>query len=229
MSQDNSLVPLEVGVSKYGTDDAFSELATASNFLPRLQLFGANSDLVKKGKFPMAHWGLVTQKDQADDLGETVDLIPVTWRPKAMRIDGGEGGNPIAFYNPKSPEFVQVQQDSEKPNSGCMFGLEFLCYVPSVRRFASYFMSSKTSRRQAPEMRALLRQGATLKITLIETSQYSWHGPIVTKFHGTFSDLPSKEEFVKQADAFNNPDESSTDFNPEKLEADKAREQARAR
>ncbi len=111
-----------------------------------------------------------------------------------------------------------------------MYGPEFLVYIPSLRRFATYFMSSKTSRRQAPELNALKGRGATLKCKLIETPKYSWHGPVVTVCNTQLSNLPSSEDVEEQLGRFNNPDESSVEFNPTKIEEDAERaEAARAR
>lgn len=222
----NQIIPTkEFGISKYGTPEDFNAIATASSWLARLQLFGSNSDAVKRGLFPMAHYGLVIQKDQFEDLGPEVEVLPVSWRPKAMRIP--TNANPISYFNPKDEDFLKVQKDSEQPNSGCMFGPEFLLWIPSMKRFATYFMSSKTSRRQAPELRSLMGQGALLGVQLIETSQYSWHGPTVRRAVGEFTELPTMEEVKKQVDTFNNPEESSIDFDPERLTGEKVVERAR--
>ncbi len=207
----------EFGISKYGSSEDFDLVATTSSWLPRLQLFGANSDPVKRGQFPMAHWGLVIQKDQLEDLGPEVDVLPISWRPKAMRMGDGNG-NPVSYFNPRAQEFLDIQKDSEQQDSGCMFGPEFLIWVPSVRRFATYFMSSKTSRRQAPELRALMGQGASLEVQLIETQKYSWHGPVVKRVLGQISELPSLEDVKKYTSSFNNPEDSTIEFDPASLE-----------
>jgi hypothetical protein len=218
----NDLIPAEeISTSKYGTQDNFTAIAVTSSYLPRLQLFGSNSEMCKTGKIPIAHYGLVVQKDQVEDLGAEVDVIPVSWRPKAMRITEGNAA-PLSYYNPQTPEFLQTQKDSEQPNSGCMFGPEFLVYVPVMKRFALYFMSSKTSRRQAPELRALIGKGATLKTQFIKTPKYSWHGPTVTICNSQL-DVPSMDEVRSQAEAFNDPEDSSIEFEPAKMEAEPER------
>lgn len=210
----NQLIPVDKNeVSKYSTTEDFLAVSSAT-FLPRLQLFGANSELVKKGKFPMAHYGVVTQKDQAEDLGPEVEIIPIAWRPKAMRLID----TPVSYFNPKSEDFMSVQKDSEQPNSNCMYGPEFLIWIPALQRFGTYFMSSKTARRQAPELRALLGCGAVLGCQLIETKQYSWHGPTVKRAVGEITNLPSEDEVDRQRKTFNNPEESTIEFDPAKLE-----------
>ncbi len=71
-------------------DDIFNSVANGGKYLPRIQMFGGNSEAVKSGKVPMAHYALVTGKDQYQDLGDTVDCVPIAWRPKAMDVGGEE-------------------------------------------------------------------------------------------------------------------------------------------
>src|SRR5262245_5693505 len=130
-----SLVP--VTESKYGSMEVFSEMATASQWLPWLALFGGNSKAVKQGLVPIAHYALALGGDSYIDLGSEVDVLPLSWRPKATSF---EGETPVSFFNPKSEEFLAVQKKSESPNSNCVFGPEFLLWVPSVRRFATFLM-----------------------------------------------------------------------------------------
>lgn len=51
MSTMSDLVPYQQ--SKYADDETFGAIATSVGFLPRLQLFGSNSDAVKRGTFPI--------------------------------------------------------------------------------------------------------------------------------------------------------------------------------
>lgn len=224
----NELIPTSanLSVSKYGNEDAFKEVSSSSAFLPRLQLFGANSNAVKEGKMPMAHYGIVLGRDQFEDLGAEVEVVVISWRPRAMKIPKTEGSAPISFFNPTTAEFKQIQKESETPNSGSMFGPEFLIWVPSARRYATYFMSSATARRQAAEMRALIGKGATLKTQYIKTAQYSWHGPVVTVCLRDLQ-VPDLEEIKQEAEIFNNPEDSSVEFDPATLEGDGKENRAR--
>ena len=113
-----ALLP-DVGVGKYVSDEAFDAISMAGSYLPRLQLFGGNSDAVKEQKIPIAHFGLVRSKDQIDDMGASLDVIPVSIRFCAMRL---EEGNVVSVFNPEHPEFKQIQEDSELANSRCMYG-----------------------------------------------------------------------------------------------------------
>jgi len=116
----NELISMEdLGQAKYGDDQSFSLVSTASAFLPRLQLFGANSEVVKEGKFPMGCYGLVRSKEQIDDLTKEVAVLVLGWRPKAMQIDGDDI---TTLYNPSLDAFKQIAAKSEESNSGCMYG-----------------------------------------------------------------------------------------------------------
>lgn len=217
------LIPVDqmqnLSVSKYGTDENFEKIATATAFLPRLQLFGANSGAVKEGKMPMAHWGLVPQKDTYVDLGPTVDVIPISWRPKAMKFS--ETGTPISFFDPESEEFKKIEQEADNKVQGAVYGHEFLVYVPAAAKFAIYYMCSITSRRQAPEVRALLGKGATLGTVLISNKQYKWHGPTVNVCPNPL-EPPNMSDVTRNAESFNNPESSSVEFDPAKMENEEA-------
>src|SRR5215831_6237732 len=161
----NALTELpDFGMGKYVTDEAFDAISMAGSFLPRLQLFGGNSDAVKEQKIPIAHFGLVRSKDQIEDLGVGVDVIPLSLRFAAMRL---EEGNVVSVYNPDNPEFKQIMADSEEPNSRCMYGPQFLVYIPHIKTFATFLFGSKTSRREGRNMKPLLRRGATLRSKLV--------------------------------------------------------------
>lgn len=200
MTTENALIPVDE--SKYGSMEVFENMSSAS-YLSRIQLFGANSAPVQEGKFPMAHYGLVLQKDSIIDLGTSFDALIVGRRPKAMKV-GAAGEKPISYYNPEDQNFIKVQQDSEIQNSGCMFGPEFLLYLPAQKKFALNFMSSKTARRASKDVHPLLGKWATFSAKLIVTSKYRWHGPTCTMCSTPY-DIPSDQELNKQKLAFNNP------------------------
>lgn len=203
---ENQLVTLDqLGLvpSKYATDAAFNAVASAS-YLPRLTLYGANSEAVKEAKIPMAHYGLARSKDQIDDLTKEVVVVVIAWRPKALDMSG----DPIiSNYNPSSLEFKRISLKSGEKNSGCMYGPEFLVYVPAAKAFATFFFGSKTARREAPNMKGLMGCAALCKAQLIKTTDYSWHGPVITPCSQSV-ELPDPESVREEAQKFNNPPES---------------------
>ena len=77
-----------IAVPQDAGDEMFDQIANSGKYLPRLQMFGSKSDAVGAGKIGMAHFGLVTGKDNIQDLGEEVQIVPVYWRPKALDTSG---------------------------------------------------------------------------------------------------------------------------------------------
>jgi hypothetical protein len=206
----------EMGVSKYADDKAFESMSSVS-FLPRVQLMGSGSNAVKEGKINQGHYALVTGKDKLDDLTKELPVLVLAWRPKAMEI-GAE--NVISIYNPASAEFKRIAEKSEEPDSGCMYGPEFLLWVPSSRTFATFFMSSKTARREAPQLKGLMGKSALLKSQLIKAKKFAWHGPVVTPCSQPF-DMPGMDEVKDQVQKFNNPPENETEKAPEAGDRDR--------
>lgn len=183
-------------------DSDFGAISSSSEFLPRFQLFGSNSDACKEGKIGIGHYGLVNGEEIVD-LGKEIDVLLVTWRPKALEIsDDGV----LAVHDTKHHDFARIKKTAGQPNSGCMFGPEFLLYVPSQEKFATFFAGSKTSRKKAPTIRTMLGGAATFKAELIKTKKFSWHGPVVTPC-STPLDLPPDEDINFEIERFVNPPE----------------------
>lgn len=199
------------GLPVTADDDAFDELAKSGDFLPRIQLMGSGSDAVKKGTFPMAHYALVHNKDKMDDLTEEVDMLVITWRPKAMDVNGEQV---ISVFDKDAPEFKRIVEEAGNSDSGCMFGPEFLVWLKSANQFATFFFASKSARRVAPNMKALLQKAATARVKFIETKKYSWHAPEVVAC-GTQFDIPDTASIREQAEKFVNPPVSEVEKDTE--------------
>lgn len=193
---------------KYADEASFLAVSSGGGFLPRVMLMNSSSNAVKEGLINQGHYALVQGKDNRD-LTKEVIVKPVTWRPRAMEINDNEI---ISAFNPKSAEFKRIQEKSDESDSGCMFGPEFLVWVPSVKVFATFFMASKTARRVAPEMREILNRNAaaTLKSTLIKGKKYSWFGPVVTICSQPIEPF-DPEELRELAEKFANPPETESE------------------
>ena len=199
------------------SDDAFQSATQSGDYLPRLQLMTANSDKCKGGDFPTNHYALVRDQN-FQDLGPEVDVLIVTWRPKALEI----GDELISVFDQTNPEFKRIQDKSFEADSGCMFGPEFLVYIPSVQAFATFFMGSKSSRREAGSVKAKLQGAGTLKSKKVSTKRYTWYTPLITAC-STPIDLPDQEELTAEVTKFNNPPETTIE------KAEKTDEEKRAR
>lgn len=180
-------------------------------FLPRLQLFTSNNEDVKRGRIPLADYGLIKGKDkELVDLGKQVILAPLAWRPKALDTKS----DPVmAFHNPVSAEYKALKKRADEvQNSGCMYGPEFLVYLKE-HGFVTFFFGSKTARNEAGKLRALMPVGsepfkfALVQAQFIEGKDYSWHGPQVMPTTQKF-DLPPLEDINSVAMVFLKPKDS---------------------
>ena len=193
------------------TGEVKFESMAGGDYFKRIQLYSAASDLVKEGKFPMNHWGLVLSKESVKDLGEEVNLLPLSWRFAAVKT-----GDPIlASYNPKSPLFQKIQALSQQENSGAFFGFEFLMWCPTEKMFATYFANSATARNSAPKLKAILEQkkAATFKSEQIKNTKHSWRGPVFVPCSLEL-EMPPVQELMEVATKFANPTESNVEVAP---------------
>jgi hypothetical protein len=199
--------------SKYADDKVFGAIASTVSFLPRLMLMGATSNAVKEGKIGMGRWGFVRGKDQIEDLTPETTVLVLSWRPKAMKIDKDVV---TSVYNHKSKTFSEIAAlaDSGKQDTGCMYGPEFLVWLPTLGVFGSYFMSSKTSRREAPNLKGLMFKSALLRIQLIKSGKHTWHGPVVSMYSQPLASMPNREDTTEQVMKFNNPPETEQEEAP---------------
>lgn len=212
-------LPEDQSVAKYVTEEDFQSIATSSKFLPRLQLFGSNSEVVKEGKVPVGVYGIVNG-DKIEVLGNEIRAWVISMRLKAMRTDT----DPIvAYYDPKSEQFQKIKAASEVENQGPLCGPEFLIYLPNEKKFVTFFMCSKTMRREAPNVKDLLKRAATFKITLIKNAKFSWHGPVVTACSVPLPQ-PDLEVLREVLTNFNNPPETEVEVIDEKAKAATSRD-----
>lgn len=231
MSTDLATLNQNFPMSVHTQDDkTWGDVVAAGSFLPYISLYGGNSNACKEGAIRIGHFGLVRQKDKIEDLTSSFNALAIAWRYKAMQIGDGI----ISNYNPKSDAFLTIKEKSEIKDSGCMYGIEFLFWVPELpaRCFATYYCNSKTSRREAQNIRPFCPRPAnlqlitpefpngdpgqgpqplTLKTNLIKTEKYTWHGPVATQCSIQFA-LPTVEEIIEQATKFANPKESEVEI-----------------
>ena len=185
-------------------DKQFSELAKTSDYLCRIQLCGANSELVKSGKIPMAHWVYMSDKENPVDLGPEFELLPLSLRACASSL-GGE--KVITVYDMNDALFQEFKDKSAVKDSQCVYGPEFLVYIPSIDKFATYHMNSITARKESPKLKALLGKGALLKAKYIKTAKYSWHGPDIYPC-STPLKTPETDTIMSTVNKFLNPPKS---------------------
>lgn len=180
-------------------DDAFADATKTGEYLPRLQLMTSNSDMCKSGEFPINHYALVDGQKFAD-LGAEVNVLLIAWRPKALQM----GEEIISVFDNKDPEFARIRELSAEKDSMAMYGPEFLVWVPDAQKFATFFMGSKSLRREASSARDLLENAATLKAQKISNAKYTWFSAKVERCTTLF-DLPNQESLDEEYNKFLNP------------------------
>lgn len=204
----NQLVPQEIANGALSTEFA-DVIASAKTFLDRLQLFGSKSDACAEGKIGIGRYGIVKDQKTIVDLGPEIDVVLVTWRPKALNTSG----DILVSFDPSEKLYEEIKKLSKVKDSGCMHGPEFLIWLPSENTFLTYHMSSPTARREAEKMEPLLGKAATFKVQLIDPpkSKFKWHGPVVIPCSAALK-VPKIEEIQAMADDFKNPSKSGVEL-----------------
>lgn len=209
MSEENFLIPVEeLGLSTL-EDNNIAELTRSSDFLPQIRVMGSANEIVKKGQFPIGHFGLYFSADNILDLDEQFDCLVVSARARASIVSGEA---PITFYTINSNEFQDIKNRSLNGEQGYMCGLEYLIWIPQVSKFALFFCGNKTLRRESEKVKALIGKAATLKIRFIKTSKYSWHGFSCYQCSTPFSNIPPMEDIKAEIARFNAPPESQVEL-----------------
>lgn len=182
------------------SDSMFDEMAKGADYLCRLQLQGIKSTMVADGKIERGHYAYIISKEKYIDLGLSVDILPITWRPRAIDMSGD---TPVSFFDPASAEFKDVSDRSFLQDSNCTFGPDFLVWIPEAKHFASLHFGSKTARIDAPALKQLMDQtkAATLTYRTIKKPKYTWDAMTVNPCSTPF-DLPPVDKMTVQIQKF---------------------------
>lgn len=184
-------------VAKNVDDEAFSDVAKSSSFLPRLQLCGASSDAVKEGKVPMGHFALANRKEMIP-LGAEIHIVNFGMRLKALDMSDKP---PKAYYDPKSADFQRVKAMAEKKVKGeqpkGLCGCEFLVWIPDQKTFATFYLANATLLGEAKKVRALIGKRMSLKSDLKSNAKFKWHGMLTFECSLPL-EMPSKAELLQE-------------------------------
>lgn len=224
--------------TQLGADDLYTDLTQSAEFLGRLQLY-TKGTAVNKRLIGPGEYGIPLSKDEILVLGDSIDILPLARRPKAIDMSDTEAI--IVNYDPTSDEFKRIASKSGEKDSGCMYGISFLVIERSSGRFLEYFCGTKSTRPEAgkifaflpktEEQCALLRAQAesegrtlrdeeanphgprplTLKSKLVEKGTYSWHVPVVMPCSTEFRNTPPLEKVVEQITKFLTENDNGTE------------------
>lgn len=198
-------------------DSVFDDLAKASDFLPRLQLY-SKGKAIDKGKVRPGSYGIPMSKDDITDLGNSIDVLVLARKPKAIDMSDTEAI--VSAYDPNSDEFKRIAAKAGERDSHCMYGVTFLVYERSTRRFLEFFCGTKSSRGEAGklyqymplsqnEIDAKSLEGVeahgplpvTLKSKHVEKGSFSWFVPVVVSC-STPIDLPEAAKVIAEIHRF---------------------------
>ena len=196
MSNELAVLNLEqLPSTQVGSDDQFADLAKGGDYIGRLQLF-TKGEAVNKGLVLPGHYGIPVSKDEVENLGVSVDIVPLARRQKA--IDMSDLDAVVSVYDRNDAEFQRIETASTASDSHCMFGVSFLVYERSTERFLELFFGTKSTRPEAKKLYPFLPltpadiqarklneeprapRPVTLTVKLAKNKNGSWHVPVVT-------------------------------------------------
>lgn len=202
-------VPQSQLPSTITADDAvFNDLAKGSSFLGRLQLY-TKGKAINRGLVSPGEYGIPENDENITRLTNSVDVIPLARRPKA--IDMSDKDAVVQSFDPNSDAFKAIADKSNTPDSGCMYGVSFLLWIPVIARFVEFFCGTKTSRSEAGKLYPFLPSAeqparvATLGSRVIETDRFSWHAPTIKESSTPPQNLPNEKQLVDEISKFLNP------------------------
>lgn len=209
-NEDNALIQVDVGNNELVGQTDPNVLATvmkSGDWLNRIQLMSSKSGLVESGDFPVNHYAMVVGKKHVD-IGEQVDVLVVAERPMAMDTSGD---SIIVSYHMKldednqpTGEFLRIMEQAGVKDSGCMYGIEYLLWLPVQKHFVTFFMGTKSARREAPNLSARMHKAATLDSTTVKNKKWVWRAPQIIPCTAAF-DLPEAKDIQLQAKKFLDP------------------------
>lgn len=176
----NELVPVTAdNLPANPFEDSNLEGLLGSDYFQRLQLMTSNTDLVKAGEFaPVNNFALIRDKS-AVDVGKEVEAIPLAYRPKAVQT---KSDPVITSYKRDSEVFIETKALSERdPQSGALFGLEYLLYLPDLDEYCTFFMSTKSMRRESPNIKSNMMNVIMISSYLAQNANYKWQTPKVKR------------------------------------------------
>lgn len=220
----NELIPADVfgEVSTQVGDDADFAGLSSPGFLQRLELKSKGA-LIDMGKVKPGHYAVIKSSDDADDLGDSIDVLVLARRPKA--IDMSDSDQIVVTYDRDSELFRNIEKRSEQPDSQCQFGVSFLVAERSTAKLYEFFCGTKSSRREIGTISDYMRltkeqikaRGLkdvephgplpmTLKSKRVENKKkkWSWFVPVVSPCSNPFSvdQIPPAEQIKDEIEKF---------------------------
>lgn len=223
-----SLVPVNLDLNQlpstqFASQEDFDRLGKGAGFLGRLQLY-TKGTAVNKRLIGPGEYGIPEGEDNILVLGDSVDVLPLTRRPKAIDMSDKEAI--ITSYDAQSETFKDIAARAGGKDSGCMYGISFLVIERTTGQFLEFFCGTKSTRPEAGKIAPFLPVSAadierlaaagndvskmephgprpmTLKSKLVEKGTYSWHVPIVLPCSTPFTKMPKEADIYAEVTKF---------------------------
>ena len=216
--QSNGLVPVVKSNLPVSTqnNEVFQDLAKSAAFLGRLQLYSKGAAIMK-GLIGSGEFGIPEGDEKITVLGGKLDAVVLARRPKALDIS--DTNAIVQSFDPNSADFKRISKESNTKDSGCMYGVSFLIYERTSKRFLEYFAGTKTARGCCGDLFPFLPEShaadaeyltpVTMSSRLIEKGTYAWHAPVFNKC-STPIDLPAQDRVAEEMTKFLNPDTNTS-------------------
>lgn len=199
-------------------DGDFKSLAKNVSFLAGFKLFNAQSGAVMRRKIAAAHFGLVKGKDDIHDFGDSVDIIPIAHRFKAVLKHEGEY---LSYYKRKSEPFLRAEAMAKADKqSGCMAGIEFLIWIPELSVFSLWYCFTTSTLGAADSIQAQYLKPTTVKSRLVETKKFSWFEPEILRCSTELAP-PTDEQLTDELTRFRNPKEATVEVDENSASQDR--------
>jgi hypothetical protein len=144
-----SLIPADVlsggGAISVAVDrESLVRTFSSAKFLRRLEL-KSKGKLIDTGKVKPGHYAVIKSSDDADDLGESIDVLVLDARAKAIDMSEGQV---IVSYDIGSDVFQDIQQRSGLKDSHCQAGASFLVAERSTGQLYEMFLGSESNQKE---------------------------------------------------------------------------------
>jgi len=199
-----NLPSVEVNFGDYGSD---------FDFVPRIQLV-TKGKYVDQGKITPGHYGVPQGEDEILDLGDSIDILPLAVRNKALDTNSDP---PVAVYDTADPLYGLIVERAGQKDSGCMWGPSFLVWERDTGEFYELFLGNKSGRVESKKFEPYLPvseeraakfgvepkgpTALTLTSRYIQ-GRYNWHVPVVNRCSTPVENLPDDAFVVSQITRF---------------------------
>lgn len=168
------------------------------------------------------------------DLGDSVDVIVVARRPKAMDLTEGmaityhplkvdDDGIIIKDAENKAipnPVWVAIQEASDEDgDQGHMYGVEFLIWIPGQGTFATQFCGNKSTRRETEFIGSRLGDMITYGHRMVETKKYTYETISTAQCSTPPSVSPDPKDVREQLDKFQSAADTTAEVATEEEKA----------